>query len=48
MKRAFVAAAHDAEVRRRLSSAGWVDRDAGVVRIPIEQAMETMAHPGQP
>ena len=36
------------EARRRLSSAGWVDRDAGVVRIPIEDAMEHMAPREEP
>jgi hypothetical protein len=43
-----IAKARDDEARRRLSSAGWVDRDAGVVRIPIEQAMEIMAHRSEP
>lgn len=28
------------EQRRRLHGYGWVDRDAGVVHIPIEQAIE--------
>jgi len=43
-----LAAVHDDEARRRLSSAAWVDRDAGVVRIPIEEAMEIMAHRAEP
>ena len=28
---------------RRLSTYGWVDRDAGIVRIPIERAIELRA-----
>lgn len=31
-----------------LNSYGWVDRDAGVVRIPIERAMEIIAGQGLP
>ena len=42
-----IAAAKNDAARRRLSSAGWVDRDAGVVRIPIEQAMEIVARRGK-
>ena len=42
-----IAAARNEEARRRLSSAGWVDRDAGVVRIPIEQAMDLVAQQGK-
>ncbi len=29
--------------RQRLGSYGWVDRDAGVIHIPIEKAMERVA-----
>jgi hypothetical protein len=40
------------EHRRReealLSTAGWVDREAGVVRIPVERAMELVAERGLP
>src|SRR5262249_16952987 len=32
--------------RAALSSYGWVDRDAGVVHIPIEEAMRTLARTG--
>jgi hypothetical protein len=42
-----IAAPHDEEARRRLESAGWVDRDAGVVRVPIDQAMEIVARRGK-
>jgi hypothetical protein len=31
-----------AEQRRRLASWGWVDRDAGVARIPIDRAMDVV------
>ena len=31
-----------------LSSYGWVDRNAGVVRIPVEQAIELLAQRGLP
>jgi len=33
---------------RRLNSYGWVDRDAGVVHIPMEQAMEAMVKEATP
>ena len=40
------------ELRRRedgmLTTYGWVDRDAGIARIPIEQAMEILAEQGWP
>jgi hypothetical protein len=36
----------EAETRQHLAGYGWVDRSAGVVRIPIERAMERMAAPG--
>jgi hypothetical protein len=32
----------------RLSSYGWVDKDAGIVRIPIDRAMEILASQGLP
>ena len=32
----------------RLHSYGWVDRDAGTVRIPIDQAMQMLAERGLP
>jgi hypothetical protein len=32
----------------RLSSYGWVDRDKGIVRIPIEEAMRKLARQGIP
>ncbi len=32
----------------RLNGYGWVDRDAGVVRIPIERAMELLVQRGMP
>jgi len=32
----------------RLSSYGWIDRNDGVVRIPIEQAMQLTAQRGLP
>ncbi len=38
----------DAAVREHLTTYGWVDRDSGVVRIPIDRAMEQMlAEQGQ-
>lgn len=48
-----VAPAADLENLRRaeaavLNSYGWVDRKAGVVRIPIERAMEILAERGLP
>jgi hypothetical protein len=33
---------------RMLSSYGWVDRDAGIVRIPVGRAMEILADKGLP
>jgi hypothetical protein len=40
------------EMRRtenaRLQSYGWVDRTAGIARIPIDQAMELLATRGFP
>jgi hypothetical protein len=37
-----------AEEEAELSSYGWVDRDRGVVRIPIDQAMEKVVRQGIP
>jgi len=37
-----------AEEARRLEEWGWVDRDAGSVRIPVERAMRLMAERGLP
>ena len=42
-----IAAAKNEEARQRLGSAGWVDREHGVVRVPIEQAMEIVARRGK-
>ncbi len=33
--------------RRRLETSGWVDRDAGTVHVPIEDAMEIVAKRGR-
>jgi hypothetical protein len=35
-----------AEKQRLLESWGWVDRDAGIARIPLEEAMRIMAARG--
>lgn len=35
------------ETREHLETYGWVDRRAGVVRIPIEQAMKRMEESGK-
>ncbi|HWA24790.1 MAG TPA: hypothetical protein VG734_03875 [Lacunisphaera sp.] len=35
--------AGDALSRSRLEGYGWIDRDAGIVRIPIERAMDLTA-----
>jgi hypothetical protein len=35
----------EAETRRHLGTYGWIDRPAGVVRIPIERAMDILAPP---
>lgn len=37
-----------AEQRERLDSYGWVDRDASVARIPIDEAIAQMAETGLP
>ena len=31
-----------------LSSYGWVDKDAGIVKIPVDRAMEILAKKGLP
>lgn len=41
-----ISAERKLEARKRLDSAGWVDRERGVVHIPIEQAMEIVARKG--
>jgi len=38
-------AAIDARQREHLTTYGWVDRPAGIVRIPIDQAMKRLAAP---
>lgn len=45
--RADLAAMRAAE-EKVLTTYGWVDREAGVVRIPIERAMEIVAEKGLP
>ena len=42
-----IAAAKNEEARKRLDRAGWVDRERGVVHVPIEQAMEIVARRGK-
>ena len=37
-----------AEENAALTTYGWVDRDGGIVRIPIERAMEILAERGLP
>ena len=37
-----------ANERAILSSYGWIDRDLGVVRIPIDRAMDVLAERGLP
>jgi len=39
-------AAYFAEKRRLLDSYGWVDRQAGIVRIPLDDAMKLLAARG--
>ena len=34
--------------RRLLESYGWIDRDAGVVRVPVERALELVLQEGLP
>lgn len=40
--------AYRAEAERRLHSYGWVDRDRGIARVPIEDAMRHVAERGIP
>ncbi len=37
-----------AKEKAALKSYGWVDRDAGIVRVPIERAMEILVQRGLP
>jgi hypothetical protein len=46
-ERENIAAARSAAARERLESVGWVDRERGVVHVPIEQAMEIIARRGK-
>lgn len=41
-------AAYEAKERRLLDSYGWVDREHGIARIPIEEAMQRLARTGIP
>jgi hypothetical protein len=41
-------AQHRASEEARLSSYGWIDRSAGVVRLPVERAMELVLSEGLP
>ena len=40
-------AAYLAEKRRATSTYGWVDRKAGIARIPVDEAMKLMAEKGK-
>jgi hypothetical protein len=40
-------ARYDAEKARLVEGYGWVDRQAGIARIPVEQAMRIMAERAQ-
>jgi hypothetical protein len=40
-------ARYEAEKARLVESYGWVDRQAGIVRIPVEQAMRLLAERAQ-
>jgi hypothetical protein len=42
-----IADVKNVEARKRLESAGWIDREHGVVHVPIEQAMEIIARRGK-
>jgi hypothetical protein len=37
-----------ADERRRLDSYGWIDRERGIVHIPIDRAIAIMAEKGMP
>jgi hypothetical protein len=41
-------AAFRAEEERALATYGWVDREEGIVRIPIERAMDLLVERGEP
>src|SRR3954447_22247741 len=41
-------ARYRAEQRQQLESSGWVDPQAGIVRIPIEEAMAILANAAAP
>jgi hypothetical protein len=41
-------ARYDARQRAKLTDYAWVDRSAGIVRIPIGQAMQILAAHGKP
>lgn len=41
-------AALRARERRVLEATGWVDREAGIARIPVSRAMEVLVHEGWP
>ena len=38
----------DQAVREHLTTYGWIDRDAGVVRIPIDRAMQRLVEEAAP
>jgi hypothetical protein len=42
-----LAATRNEAARQRLESVGWVDRDAGVAHVPIEQAMDIVVRRGR-
>jgi len=41
-------ARYDAQQRARMSGYHWVDRSAGIVRIPVSRAMQVLARQGHP
>jgi hypothetical protein len=41
-------AKYEDEENKKLNSYGWVDRNAGVIRIPIDRAMDLVAQRGLP
>ena len=43
-----VLAEHRARTQEWLESYGWVDREGGIVRVPIEEAMQAVLHEGLP
>lgn len=40
-------AQQDSLVREHLTTYGWIDRERGVVRIPVDRAMELLAREGE-